>query len=79
MEVYSEEWSDFLNIDLAMRPSKLFGKNFPWHCREGIVKNIEMIKDEFSVYRGFEPIRVSIFGPPKSGKSKLAKSLKKLL
>ena len=35
--------------------------------------------EEFSIYRGLTPIRISVIGAPESGKTKLAKDLKKLL
>jgi hypothetical protein len=45
LDVYSEEWSDFMNIDLIMRPSKLFDRKFEWTCQDGIPKNIGKIKE----------------------------------
>jgi len=37
------------------------------------------VLSEFAVYRGLMQILVSIVGAPQSGKTKLAKALKKLL
>ena len=74
LDVYQEEWSDFLNMDLKMRPSKLFfEKNFHWTAKEGFCKNISKVLSEFSLFRGFQSIKVSIIGPPRSGKTYLAK------
>lgn len=42
---------------------------FPWHCKEGIAENIQVLNDEFNQYRGLKPMKIFINGPPASGKS----------
>ena len=48
---------------------------FNWHCEGGIEENINLLKEEFKLYRGIKPIRIIINGPPSSGKATLAKFL----
>lgn len=79
LEVYSEEWSDYVNIDIKMRPSLLLlDKAFQWHCKTGIVENMSQIVEEFKNYRGLQPIKVSIIGAPVSGKTELAQYLQSI-
>lgn len=79
-EVYSEEWSDYLNIDLKMRPSKIFDKTFEWTSKNGInSSNIGSVIEDFANYRGLAPIRISVIGPPMTGKTSMIKTLKTLL
>ncbi len=47
-------------------------KKFEWHCREGIVKNIESINKEFNEFRGLRPNKILFIGPPASGKTHFA-------
>lgn len=47
LDVYSEEWSDFMNLDLIMRPSKLFDKTFKWACKDGIPAHTSRVLTEF--------------------------------
>lgn len=42
---------------------------FPWHCEKGIIGNIRLLNDEFNKYRGLNPVKIFISGPPASGKS----------
>jgi len=77
LDVYSEEWSDYLNIDLQMRPSLLFDKGFRWHSKAGLPANFKNVIQEFALYRGFSPIKVGIIGPPLTGKSALSNALQK--
>ena len=72
LDVYEKEWTDFLNINLKMRTSDKFDKNFQWHCEEGICKNIKKVRDEFVRYRGLLAIKVGIIGAPLSKKSTIA-------
>lgn len=46
-----------------------------WHCREGIVKNVQTIADEFCKERKLRAMRVLVAGPPASGKSTLARHI----
>jgi len=42
---------------------------FPWHCEKGIVKNIVPLNTEFNTFRGLNPVKIFVTGPPASGKS----------
>jgi len=42
---------------------------FPWHCEKGIIGNIRLLNDEFNRYRGLNPVKIFVSGPPASGKS----------
>lgn len=42
---------------------------FPWHSEKGIVENIRLLNDEFNKFRGLNPVKIFITGPPASGKS----------
>ena len=50
LDVYSEEWTDLVNINLKMQPSLLMKNNFRWHCKEGFPANIEKVMNEFGRY-----------------------------
>lgn len=42
---------------------------FPWHCEKGIIENVRLLNEEFNQYRGLNPVKIFITGPPGSGKS----------
>lgn len=42
---------------------------FPWHCEKGIIGNIWLLNDEFNRFRGLNPVKIFLSGPPASGKS----------
>ena len=44
-------------------------KRFPWHARFGIRKNIRALEGEFNKFRGLNPVKIYITGPPASGKT----------
>jgi len=44
-------------------------KKFPWHARFGIRKNIRALEGEFNKFRGLNPVKIYITGPPASGKT----------
>ena len=48
-------------------------RKFPWHCEFGIPENINILRNEFNIYRDLKPCRIIIHGPPYSGKSTIAK------
>jgi len=48
-----------------------------WHCKEGMVKHIRMIAQEFCETRKLRAMRVLVAGPPASGKSTLAENVSK--
>ena len=66
-----------------MKPSSLFVSEneeeepveFEWHCKDGLAKNIQSVKEEFCRERGLKPIKIFITGPPASGKSHYGKQL----
>ena len=77
-----------LKIDLRIKPSSIFndeerkarediedfkGRIFPWHCEFGIPENMDLIRNEFNLYRNLKPIKIVITGPPLGGKTTLAK------
>jgi len=72
-----------LALDLPMEPSSLMlaaefaAVNDPpgWHCREGLLKNVRKIAEEFCKERKLRAMRVLIGGPPASGKSTLARGV----
>jgi hypothetical protein len=91
-EVVEEEWSEFLSINLKMKPSDVLkdeeppedaedpeeaakALRFPWHCRDGVAANIGSLNNEFNTYRGLDPMKIFITGPPASGKSHYAAKL----
>ena len=49
--------------------------DFNWHCKNGLAKNIQVVKDEFCKERGLKPFKIAITGKPCSGKSFFSKQL----
>lgn len=75
-DVVDEEWSEFLTIDLKMKTSEVFLKRSDWHCKGGISKRtMQVLNQEFNLYRGLFPLKVFITGPPASGKTLYANHL----
>ncbi|KAF4661836.1 hypothetical protein FOL46_005555 [Perkinsus olseni] len=71
-----EACPSWLSLDLGMRQSELLRHpDFPWHCREGLVRRVEDVAAEFCKARKAEPIRVVVYGAPKCGKSHFAKRI----
>lgn len=52
----------------------LAGK-FPWHCEKGIIANIRSLNIEFNKFRGLNPVKIFVSGPPASGKSHFSEKL----
>lgn len=48
---------------------------FPWHCEKGILGNTWLLNDEFNKYRGLNPVKIFLSGPPASGKSFFSQQL----
>ena len=42
---------------------------FPWHSKYGIRKNIKKLEGEFNKFRGLNPVKIFVTGPPASGKT----------
>ena len=50
-------------------------KRFPWHSKFGIRKTIRTLEQEFNSFRGLNPVKIFITGPPASGKTFYAEKL----
>jgi SpoVK/Ycf46/Vps4 family AAA+-type ATPase len=50
---------------------------FPWHCEKGIIGNMPKLNEEFNRFRGLNPVKIFISGPPASGKTFYAEKLAK--
>ena len=50
-------------------------RKFHWHCEFGIPENIDILNEEFNLYRDLKPIKIIISGPPYGGKSTIAKMI----
>ena len=76
-----------LKVDIRIKASNIFddeerrlkedledyqNRIFPWHCEFGIPENIDLIRDEFNLYRDLKPIKIVITGPPSGGKTTLS-------
>ena len=83
-----------LNIDVKVKPSKILlnepRKNyeskddyekrlFKWHCEYGIPENLDLLRNEFNLYRGLKCVKILILGPPSSGKTFLANKISEKL
>ena len=79
-----------LSIDLQIKSSKITEdepkkenesdeeynkRKFKWHCEKGIPENMDLLRQEFNLYRGIKPIKIIISGPPCGGKTYIAKKL----
>jgi len=66
-----------MTIDLQMKMSEEFvtlGEG--WHCSEGINEDtLQLLNEEFNMFRGLFPLKVSIGGPPTVGKTHYASKL----
>lgn len=75
LDVYTEDWSDYFGMNLMMRPSTLCDKDFNWHSEKGIIKNLDLVLQEFVNFRGLTPLKTCIIGPPLCGKSVISKAI----
>jgi hypothetical protein len=56
-----------MTLDLVFEPSaQMLAPDFAWHCEEGLMKNIEVVAQEFCKWRNLRPIKVAFMGPPGS-------------
>ena len=89
-DVLYEDWSEFLSLNIRINPSSIFeelymevpeledSNEFPWHWPTGIRDNVDRIIHEFTKFRGFNPMRIYLNGPPASGKTHYAKKLSEM-
>jgi len=78
-----ERLQEAMALDLRMEPSEvMLAEEFAekanppgWFCKEGLLKNVRKISDEFCRARKLQALRVLVAGPPASGKSTLAKAV----
>lgn len=80
-DVVYEDWAEFLTLNIRMTPSSIFDEvyiaepekeescEFSWHSEKGLIENIKIVNDEFNRFHALSPIKISINGPPASGKS----------
>jgi hypothetical protein len=62
----------------AEEADEIRAKNkFQWHTQKGIIKKIDVLNAEFNQFRGLNPVKIMITGPPASGKSYYADMLAK--
>jgi len=74
---------EVLSLDIVMEPcaqmfdpeAPVFGDLPPWGYKEGLVKNIRKIADEFCKERKLRCMKILIGGPPCSGKSTLGRNV----
>lgn len=50
---------------------------FPWHARHGIIGCIKNLNVEFNTFRGLNPVKIFVTGPPASGKTYYSDELAK--
>jgi len=50
---------------------------FPWHTQKGIIGHMGELNKEFNTFRGLNPVKFFISGPPASGKTFYAEKLAK--
>lgn len=75
-ECRSLEFRDELSIDLKFTPKELSSfEEMEWHCKDGFVKKIKMIRREFEKVRRLDPLRITLLGPPGVGKTYYGKLL----
>jgi SpoVK/Ycf46/Vps4 family AAA+-type ATPase len=55
----------------------LKGLKFPWHSEKGIIGNMAKLNEEFNKYRGLNPVKIFVSGPPASGKTFYSEKLAK--
>lgn len=77
-DVLSEDWAEFMTVDLRMQLSKEFADlvNTDFHCPDGICsRSLPLLNEEFNMFRGLFPLKVFIGGPPAVGKTHFASKL----
>ncbi|XP_055011408.1 adenylate kinase 7 [Boleophthalmus pectinirostris] len=65
---------DYMTVNLRMESAHLKELlSISWQCEKGLVENIGQVVQEYRQYRGLQPIRICVMGPPAVGKSTLSK------
>jgi adenylate kinase len=73
-----ESWAEPMSLHMLISCSSTFQDDlgsFKWHSRDGIVANIDLLNQEFNLYRGLRSVKVYITGPPVSGKSHYSRKI----
>lgn len=82
MEAVLDENFEIMRVNLKIKPNDIFETQplelieeipFRWWCKEGFVKNMQKVCDEFIQFRGLRTNKIFISGPPASGKTHYGK------
>lgn len=57
------------------KEAELAKRKFPWHCEKGVIGNMPMLNREFNEFRGLNPVKIFVTGPPACGKTFYSKQL----
>lgn len=57
------------NLEEEDKEEILKSLKFAWHCKEGVIGNMVKLNDEFNQFRGLNPVKIFVTGPPASGKT----------
>lgn len=63
------------NLEEEEKEALLKSRKFPWHSEKGIIGNVVKLNKEFNEFRGLNPVKIFITGPPASGKTFYAEKL----
>jgi adenylate kinase len=72
-DLEKDEEEDEEDIDEEEIEKRANQRKFQWHCEYGIKENIHALNTEFNTFRGLNPLKIFVTGPPASGKSTYAK------
>lgn len=69
--------SEHLSVDLRMDPSSAFDvlPEEEWVAPNGLVSSFDRVATEYREAHGLTPVRAMLIGPPRAGKTAVAKSL----
>lgn len=65
------------NLEDEEKEALMKKNKFDWHTEKGIIKKIDVLNKEFNQFRGLNPVKIMISGPPASGKTFYADMLAK--
>lgn len=63
------------NLDEDDKTALVEERKFTWHCKKGIIGNMTKLNTEFNEFRGLNPVKIFITGPPASGKTFYAEKM----